>query len=226
MTLRHDLHPLQASREPLLDKTFRQWTTGLDPVRARIRIFERVRDIPYAVLPELIDAGRYVDILRVGRGSCTPKHFLLAEMFRRLGLLVLFAVYPFRWGQRAEILDNYPARLKEMAKRQPVAYHLACRVEIGGRLVLVDATLDAALARLEPLPINLRWDGVSDTQLPMTPTGEELVFHPVEAHRMKPVVTPDALEFYAFLNRCMEDVRRSGAVALPQARSRLQTKIR
>lgn len=213
MTRHPDLHAPQTRARSLLDETFHRWTTGLDPVQARIRIFERVRDIPYAVLPELIDAGRYVDILRLGRGSCTPKHFLLAEMYRRLGLLVLFAVYPFHWGQRAEVLESYPARLKEMADRQPRGYHLACKVEIGGRLVLVDATLDAALSRLELLPVNLRWDGVTDTQLPMTPTGEETVFHPIEAHRMQPLVTADALEFYAFLNQCMEDVRRYGAVS-------------
>ena len=191
---------------------FRDWVDGKNPVQARIAVFEKVRDIPYAVIPELIDSRRYVDILKTGRGSCTPKHFLLADMFRRLGLLVLFAVYPFRWGERSEILDNYPLKLKQMADRQPVGYHLACKVEINGRLVLVDATLDAPLSKLPLLPVNLEWDGFSDTMLPMTPTGEGITFHPLEAHVMKPVVSGQALEFYAFLNQCMDEVRRFGVV--------------
>lgn len=193
-------------------RVFREWVDGKDPIQARIAIFERIRNIPYAVIPELIDARRYVDILKTGRGSCTPKHFLMAEMFQRLGLMVIFTVYPYRWGERSEILDNYPHKLKEMADRQPVAYHLACKVEIEGRFVLVDATLDASLNKLPLLPVNLEWDGFSDTQLPMTPIGDEFTFHPVEAHVMKPVVNKQALEFYAFLNECMEDVRKYGEV--------------
>lgn len=195
----------------LLDCAFREWVRDKDPLQARIAVFEKVRDIPYAVIPDLIDAQRYIEILTVGRGSCTPKHFLLAEMFRRLGLLTLFTVYPFRWGERSEILENYPPLLKEMADRQPVGYHLACKVEIGGRLVLVDATLDSPLSKIEVMPVNLAWDGLSDTLLPMTPTGEEITFHPLEAHVMKPVVTPDALAFYRFLNQCMQEVRENGA---------------
>ena len=198
-----------AGRDTAIDRVFHGWVDGKDLVRARIAVFEKIRDIPYAIIPELIDSRRYVDILKTGRGSCTPKHFLLAEMFRRLELLTLFTVYPFRWGERSEILDNYPRRLKELADSQPIGYHLACKVEIGGRLVLVDATLDAPLSKLPLMPVNLEWDGFSDTMLPMIPTGEEITFHPVEAHVMKPVVSEQALEFYAFLNQCMEEVRRA-----------------
>jgi len=193
----------------LIDKTFKRWTEGTDPLRARIAIYEKIRDIPYAVVPELIDSEKYIKILKLGRGSCTPKHFLLAEMFQRLGLTVLFCVYPYRWGERAEIMDNYPPLLKELADRQPVAHHIACKVEIDGKLVLVDATLDKPLAKLSLLPVNTVWDGFSDTLLPMTPVGEEMIFHPLEAPLMlKPVLTPDTLAFNDLLNRCMEEVRR------------------
>ncbi|MDP2920331.1 MAG: hypothetical protein Q8O43_08965 [Dehalococcoidia bacterium] len=210
----------------LLDATFREWVQDQDPVRARIAVFEKVRDIPYAVIPELIDARRYTKILTLRRGSCTPKHFLLADMFRRLGLLTLFTVYPFRWGERSEILENYPPLLKELADKQPVGYHLACKVEIEGRLVLVDATLDKPLSKLELLPVNLSWDGFSDTLLPMTPIGEEITFHPLEAHVMKPVITPEALIFYDFLNRCMDEVRKNGTNLSFQPRIIVRGKLR
>jgi hypothetical protein len=190
----------------ILEKTFHEWTYGKDPIQARIAVFERVRDIPYAIVPELIDSERYIDIIKLNRGSCTPKHFLLAEMFQRLGMLVLFVVYPFRWGERSDILDNYPVRLRQMAESRPTGHHLAAKVEIDGRMVLVDATLDMPLARLG-LPVNTAWDGFSDTLLPMTPIGEEMVFHPIEAHRMKPVTDKKSLAFYAELNSCLQSAR-------------------
>jgi hypothetical protein len=199
----------------LIDRVFREWTSGKDPVQARIAIYEKTRDIPYAVVPELVDYKKYADILKLGRGSCTPKHFLLAEMYQRLGLLVLFCVYPYRWGERSEIMDNYPPLLKELAERQPIAHHIACKVEINGRLVLVDATLDKPLAKLSLLPVNVAWDGFSDTLLPVTPIGEEMIFHPLEAPMMlKPALTPDTLAFNDLLNRCMEEVRKGKQIPL------------
>ena len=76
--------------DSVIDEKFNQWVRGKDAVAARISVFEGIREIPYAVVPELIDAGRYAGILELGRGSCSPKHFLLCEMFRRLGLPALF----------------------------------------------------------------------------------------------------------------------------------------
>ena len=190
----------------ILDEKLREWTEGKDPVQSRVSIYERIRDIPYAVVPDLIDAERYIDILTLGRGSCTPKHFLLCSMFQKLGLLVLFSVYPFRWGERAEVLEDYPQRLVELSEGMPLSHHLACRVEIDGRLVLVDATLDLPLAGVD-LPVNRQWDGFSDTQLPMTPCGTEEVYHPSEAHLMRPRNDEKSLAFYEELNACLHMVR-------------------
>ncbi len=197
---------MSIATDVVLDEKFWRWTRGRDPVQARMSIYEKVRDIPYAVVPELIDAERYVDILRLGRGSCTPKHFLLGDMFQRLGLLVLFAVYPFRWGERAEVLDDYPQPLKELARGLPLSHHLACKVEIDGRLVLVDATLDPPLANAD-LPVNRHWNGFNDTMLPITPCGDEEIYHPSEAHLMRARYDDKSLAFYDELNACLEMVR-------------------
>ncbi len=197
---------VSTAADRIIDAKFREWVGDKDPVQARIAVFEHVRDIPYAIVPELIDAERYIDILKLNKGSCTPKHFLLGEMFQRLGLLVLFAVYPFCWAERSDILDNYPVKLRRMAKRRPMGHHLAAKIEIDGRFVLVDATLDSPLAKLG-LPVNLKWDGFSDTLLPMTPTGEEMIFHPIEAHRMKPITDKKSLAFYSELNFCLQSAR-------------------
>lgn len=191
-------------RAKFVEEKFREWTQGKKAVEARISIYKRIRDIPYAVILELNHPERYVEILKLGRGSCTPKHFLLGNMYQRLGLLVLYVVYPFRWD---EVEIDYPPRLRRLAKGMPIGYHLACKVEIGQRLVLVDATLDPALERLA-LPVNRAWDGKRETLLPVRPCGEEQLYHPSEAHSMQARSEENALAFYTELNSWLEEARR------------------
>lgn len=186
-----------------IDEKFREWIQGKDVVDARVGIYERIRDIPYAVIPELIDAQGYMEMLRLGKGSCTPKHFLLCNMYQRLGMLVLYAVYPFRWD---EVEIDYPPRLRKLAEAVPLSHHLACRVDIGGELVLVDATLDLELKKLG-LPVNETWDGISDTSLPMNPCGEEQLYHPCEAYLQRALHGEESLAFYNELNSWLEEMR-------------------
>jgi hypothetical protein len=114
----------------IIDEKFNEWTKGRSPLYARINIYRQIRDIPYAIVPELIGFKNYAGILTVGKGSCSPKHFLLCEMFQRLGLSVLFAVYPHRWDESADLLGEYSKNLKKMAQEMPISYHIACKVEI------------------------------------------------------------------------------------------------
>ncbi len=95
----------------------------------------------------------------------------MCEMFQRLGLQVLYVVYPHSWGERADLLGEYKEAMKRKALELPISHHIACKVEIDGRLILVDATLDPPLQKIG-LPVNLDWDGRSDTILPMTPCGD------------------------------------------------------
>ena len=187
----------------IIEQTFEEWTRGRTAGEARIDIYHRIRDIPYAVVPELIDPERYVQILELNKGSCTPKHFLLGNMYQRLGMLVLYVVYPFRWD---EVEIDYPPSLRKLAGVMPTSRHLACRVDIEGKLVLVDATLDPALERLG-LPVNKDWDGRSDTLLPVVPSGDGLVYHPSEARRMQVLLDETSLAFYQGLNSWLEEVR-------------------
>lgn len=190
--------------QTVLEK-FIKWTDGKSSREARVSIFERVRDIPYAIVPELIDHQRYPQILIVGKGSCTPKHFLLSEMYQKLGLTVLYACYPFRWD---EIEIDYPPILRKLASALPTSYHVACKVEIDKHLVLVDATVDPSLEKLG-LPVNKRWDGISDTLLPIKSCGEEQLYHPSEACHIRPRLDDKSLIFYKELNSWLAKVRRS-----------------
>ena len=188
----------------IVEEQFKQWVRGKTKVEARVTIFQSIRDIPYAVIPELNDTERYPDILRVGKGSCMPKHLLLCNMYQRLGLTVLYAVYPFRWD---ELEIDYPPKLRRLAKAMPPGHHLACKVDIDGRLVLVDATLDPPLERLG-LPVNKKWDGESDTLLPIKSGDGEEIYHPSEAYGLQSQPDEKALIFYNELNLLLDKVRR------------------
>ena len=181
----------------IIDLHLEEWTNGRSGKEALMAIFYHIRDIPYRVLPELNHPYNYIRILETHAGSCTPKHLLMAEMYRRLGWDVLLAVYPYSWSA---FEDLYPPRLKQLARVMPSAKHLACNVLINGRYTLVDATIDPPLGKLG-LPVNDFWDGHSDTLLPILPTGEMEVYHPTEALLMPPPrLDAPAKIFYKALN--------------------------
>jgi len=187
----------------IVSEKFRQWTQGRNDLLARIEIYQRIRDIPYAVILELNTQERYVEILKHGKGSCLPKHFLLCDMYQRLGLMVLYALYPFRWD---DLKVNYPPNLRKLAEELPTSYHLACRVDIDGKLVLVDATLDLTLGKIG-LPVNRQWDGVSDTVIPVNPCGDEQLYHPADLRLDQTQPDPKSVTFYNELNRWLEEIR-------------------
>jgi hypothetical protein len=152
----------------LFNNAFREWTDGLDPDQARVSIFEHIRDIPYSLTsqPGLRNPEEAPEtLLSLGRGSCVPKHHLLSAMYRKLGLEIVYATFAFSWNDPA---IAYPPRLRELAARLPVSYHLATRVRIRNRWVLVDATWDSPLARAG-FPVNEHWDGFADTKCAVKP---------------------------------------------------------
>lgn len=150
----------------LADTTFRDWTKDLDTRESMISVFQHIRDIPYSLNATEQHGMKAAErILVAGRGSCGPKHYLLAEMYRRLGYEVVFATFPFIWNDPD---FRYPPELRQLATGLPVAYHLACRVRIDNRWVLVDATWDRPLAP-GGFPVNEHWDGRADTRCAVKP---------------------------------------------------------
>ena len=152
----------------LVKQKFKEWTEGLDTRQSMISIFYHIRDIPYALVTDPVfhdpELGPEM-ILEEGIGSCAPKHHLLAMMYRMLNVNVVYATFPFLWGAQG---IRYPAILREQAKTLPVAYHLACRVQIGCRWALVDATWDPPLG-VAGFPVNVHWDGTADTKCAVLP---------------------------------------------------------
>ena len=75
-----------------------------------------------------------------------------------LGYEVVYATFPFLWNDPDLLYPGTPPA----GNRLPVAHHLACRVRIDNRWVLVDATWDLPLKRAG-FPVNENWDGRADT---------------------------------------------------------------
>jgi len=150
----------------LVEEKFREWTAGLDGTDEIISIFEHIRDIPYSLSVPMTNPETAPEkILLLGKGYCGPKHYLLAEMYRRLGYEVVYATFPFLWND-PDLL--YPPELRQLAIRLPVAHHLACRVRIGDRWILVDATWDLPLV-CGGFSVNAHWDGQTETVCAVKP---------------------------------------------------------
>ena len=150
----------------LVDKKFHDWTQGLNTRDSMVSIFEHIRDIPYSLVVPMPDPKTSPEqILVENKGSCGPKHYLLAEMFRKLNLSVVYATIAFSWNDPDL---HYPPDLRKQAVRLPIAYHLSCRVQIGCRWKLVDATWDRPLGKAG-FPVNDHWDGYSETRCAVKP---------------------------------------------------------
>ena len=163
--------------DDIIRQKFSEWTKGLNGQGARIAVFEHIRDIPYAIVPELRDPKRGpCGILEYNKGSCQPKHYLLALLFKEMGIIVKYATYPFKWK---DCPIKYPAEIKEIVNNLPSAYHLAAKAYLNNKWVLVDATNDLLLKK-GGFPVNEKWDGASDTLNAVVPSEEILHDTPEE----------------------------------------------
>jgi hypothetical protein len=150
----------------LVNETFAEWTQDLDTRDSMVSIFSHIRNIPYSLGVPVYDPKISMEkLLLSGKGSCGPKHYLLAEMFRKLNLSVVFATIAFSWDDPDL---HYPPGLRDLAARLPIAHHLACRVQVGCRWILVDATWDLPLSKAG-FPVNDHWDGYSETRCAVKP---------------------------------------------------------
>ncbi|MCX8073835.1 MAG: hypothetical protein N3C12_15515 [Candidatus Binatia bacterium] len=154
------------TKDEVLRKTLEDWTSGLGPVEARIQLFERIREIPYAY-PASRDP---ITVLESGRGSGSGKHYLLGELFRLLGLQVRNMLCTHRFNESA---IGFPEHLQTMLeKNEIVDVHDYLQVSIDGRWIDVDATWPVALREFG-FPVNDEWDGISPMLLSVAP--EEVI---------------------------------------------------
>lgn len=196
----------------ILDK-FDTCIKGLRDKEARIAVFEKIRDIPYYLVPQMDNPLEWASsILENNKGSCSPKHYLLGFLFGKLGIPVKYATFGFNWDKQK---ISYNTQLKQFVQGLPRGYHVACKVFINEKWVLVDATWDIALKKYS-FPVNLNWDGFADTLNAVNPA-EEIVHNSLEERinfaKAKRALWSDAdrinyAKFVEALNQWLESLRK------------------
>ena len=99
------------------------------------RAFALVRDMPY----RRASSRKPEAIIEEWRGTCSGKHYLLADIFRELGLesRVIMCTHRFT----AENTGHFPAGLRDLVAQGPVPdVHTYLRVNTAGGWMVVDAT--------------------------------------------------------------------------------------
>jgi transglutaminase-like putative cysteine protease len=146
----------------IVRQTFDEWARGCDPLRARVVLFERVRDLPYSY-PCSRDPRT---VLQQGRGSCSGKHYLLGEMFRLLGLQVRHMICTHRFNESPL---PFPPPMQEMLRRNEIVdLHDYVQIVVNDRWVDIDGTWERGLREFG-FPVNEEWDGMSPMILSVVP---------------------------------------------------------
>lgn len=151
-----------------IQAAFDNWTSGLDPCRSRITLFEKVRDIAYAY-PTSRDP---LEVLQNSRGSCSGKHYLLGEFYRLLTVPTRHMICTHRFNESP---IAFPEQMQEMLRKNEIVdLHDYLQIEVDGAWVDVDATWEAGL-RAFGFPVNEDWDGKAPMALSVVPEDHTLV---------------------------------------------------
>ena len=141
---------------------FEEWTRGCDAVAARIAVFEKVRDIPYQYPASRIPA----EVLQRGGASCSGKHYLLGDLFRRQGLAVRHMLCTHHFNDSPL---PFPEDMQDMLRKNEIIdLHDYLQVCIDGEWIDVDATWHLGL-RDYGFPVTEDWDGKSSMLLTVIP---------------------------------------------------------
>ncbi|MFH1847267.1 MAG: hypothetical protein ABH869_06920 [Candidatus Omnitrophota bacterium] len=201
----------------IVEEKFKEWTKKRDPLEKSISIFEHIREIPFVVDPGCYSLNKGQErMLRTNKGFCIPKHYLLGAMFWKLGVSVRYCVYFFEWKN---IKASFPVSVKRLVNGLPIAYHLACKIFINRKWLLVDATWPLVLKK-KGFCVNEAWDGRS-AMINAVEGVDEIIFkNPADAddflrNKMAEYTLPEKLELSRFsleLNVWMEKIfkRHSG----------------
>jgi hypothetical protein len=145
-----------------------EWTRGCSRDAARIALFEHVRDLPYRY-----PASRNpVEVLQQRAGSCSGKHYLLGELFRRQGIPVRHMVCTHRFNDSPV---PFPERMQDLLRKNDIVdVHDYLQICVNGTWIDVDATWPLAL-RDFGLPTTDEWDGRSPMVLSVIPEEHEQI---------------------------------------------------
>lgn len=141
---------------------YEEWTRGREPVAARINLFEKIRDLPY----HYPASRKPLDVLRERSGSCSGKHYLLGELYRRQGLPVRHMLCSHRFNDSPL---PFPEHMQDLLRKNEILdLHDYLQISVDGNWIDVDATWPLSL-RDFGLPTTDDWDGKSPMTLSVIP---------------------------------------------------------
>lgn len=113
-----------------------------------IEIFNEVRDIHFdcdVTTEKPRDVESSIELLqKIGRGACSPKHYLLGKKLENLGLDVNYLSFPFKWDNLGVA---FPEDLQVLSFQVPIQYHLSLGLTFDRYSCLLDATWDQRLKK-------------------------------------------------------------------------------
>jgi len=148
--------------EDIIGAAFEEWASGLEPLAARIALFEHVRDLPYQY-PASRDP---TEVLQKRAGSCSGKHYLLGELFRRLGLRVQHMMCTHRFNESP--LPFPDVMQDQLLKNEIIDVHDYLQIVVDGEWIDVDCTWERGLREFG-FPVTDDWDGMTSMLLTVTP---------------------------------------------------------
>lgn len=123
-----------------------------------LSITKEVRDIPYGIA----NTSDYHEVLKLNKGTCSGKHFLLQHYYNEMGLKTrnMIAIHNF-----ADLKVDYPETLEYFLEQNPfIDCHNFLEVNIDNKWLSVDITWDSALSGLG-FEINNYWTGQENMKL-------------------------------------------------------------
>jgi hypothetical protein len=189
----------------LIDK----WQIKNSKILPQISIFNKVRDIPYGSTGE----REPEEIVRNNLGSCSGKHILLSNLLRKLGMKTKIATCLHHFEKALPFNETYPKRLKDIINNYNVIdFHHFVRLYVDGSWVALDASWDAPLQYFG-FPVNLNWDGRSDTIIAVKPikfyddTDDIIMFKQKLLGTLKPQESDVRSEFLKLLTDWLRSIR-------------------
>jgi len=190
----------------LRKKIIREWANDLPLKEKIIKLFEKVRDIPYGD----IGSRDPEDVYKKNKGTCSGKHELLKELYTELGIKTknFIAMHEFN-----DLSVRFPNEIKEILNRNRlVDPHNFLKIFIDGKWVIVDATWDKLLKEYG-FTVNENWDGKKDMKIGVVVKEIIETDNPLEVKEQKigslPIeVQKDRKLFLKELNKWLEKLRK------------------
>ncbi len=168
-------------------KIISEWVNDLPFDEKVVKLFERVRDIPYGD----IGSRDPKDVYEQNKGTCSGKHELLKELYQELSIEVKDFITMHKFNN---LKVDFPDEIKAILNRtQIVDPHNFFKIKRDNKWITVDSTWDKPLKTLG-FPVNENWDGKTDMELCVVPIELFEAKNPIELKKKKISELPEEVQ--------------------------------